>query len=170
VPTSGSWPERLVWREVGSGAKFRNGDTVFARITPCLENGKTAFIQCLANGEIAWGSTEFIVIRSLPPLPAAYSYLLARDPAFRTHAIQSMTGTSGRQRAQAEALARFRVVSPPEPVARAFAKLVEPTFEAIRDNCRQSETLTAVRDLLLPKLLSGEIRSKKAEEIVGEIA
>lgn len=168
VPTTGSWPERPVLREPGSGAKFRNGDTVFARITPCLENGKTAFIQCLEEGAVAWGSTEFIVMRSRPPLPAAYSYLLARDTSFRTHAIQSMTGTSGRQRAQAEALGIFPVTRTSGEVAKAFGTVVDPCFAKIKANSEECETLAALRDLLLPKLMSGEIRVKDAVRIAGE--
>ena len=96
LPTSGSWPDLPALREFGSGMRFRNGDTLLARITPCLENGKTAFVQNLPQGALAWGSTEFIVLRPKAPVPAEYAYLLARDKAFRDHAIRSMTGTSGR--------------------------------------------------------------------------
>ena len=105
LPTSGSSSDDAVLREFTSGTRFRNKDTLLARITPCLENGKAAFIQSLLNYAVGWGSTEFIVMRAIPPVPPEYAYLLARNPDFRAHAIQSMTGTSGRQRAQTEALA-----------------------------------------------------------------
>lgn len=167
IPTTGSWPERPISRIPGSGARFRNGDTVFARITPCLENGKTAFIQNLGAEDVAWGSTEFIVMRAKAPMPAPYSYLLARDEAFRAHAIRSMTGTSGRQRAQTEALEHFDVTVPEAKISTAFGDAVNPLFQRIKANSEESEILAAVRDLLLPKLMSGEIRVKEAEQMVG---
>ncbi len=87
------------------GSKFRNGDTIFARITPCLENGKTSFISNLNDNEIAFGSTEFIVVRvkesiSLP----LFVYYLMITKRVRNKAIISMTGSSGRERVQQIAL------------------------------------------------------------------
>ena len=83
LPTSGSSTDTAVLREFKSGTRFRNGDTLLARITPCLENGKTAFVQSLQDGEVGWGSTEFIVMRAMPPVPPEYPYLLGRDVDFR---------------------------------------------------------------------------------------
>jgi type I restriction enzyme S subunit len=108
LPIHGSTSDLPILREYSLGTRFRNGDTLLARITPCLENGKTAFVQNLPDNMVGWGSTEFIVMRCNMPVPKAVSYLLAREPAFRRHAIQSMTGTSGRQRASAEASRRIR--------------------------------------------------------------
>ncbi len=56
LPTSGCWPEPPVARPFGCGMRFRSGDTLLARITPCLENGKTAFIQCLPDTTVGWGN------------------------------------------------------------------------------------------------------------------
>ena len=120
LPTSGSSPDKPVLREYKSGTRFRNGDTLMAWITPCLENGKTAFVQSLPKDAVGWGSTEFIVLRAMQPVPAEFTYLLARDPIFRAHAIQSMTGTSGRQRARTEALATYLVAYPASYVWREF--------------------------------------------------
>jgi type I restriction enzyme S subunit len=168
LPTSGSWPEPPVIRDFGSGMRFRNGDTLLARITPCLENGKTAFVQCLPDDTVGWGSTEYIVMRPKAPVPAGYAYLLARDDAFREHAIRSMTGTSGRQRAQGDSVATFKLASPPdENLWHAFEKLVSPTFESIKSNAKASETLSALRDTLLPKLISGELRIAEAERFLA---
>lgn len=159
LPTSGSWPEPPVIRDFGSGMRFRNGDTLLARITPCLENGKTAFVQCLPDDTVGWGSTEYIVMRPKAPVPAGYAYLLARDVAFREHAIRSMTGTSGRQRAQDDSVATFKLASPPdEDLWYAFERQVSPTFESINSNAKASETLSALRNTLLPKLVSGQVR------------
>ena len=156
----------MVLREFKSGKKFRNGDTLLARITPCLENGKTAFVDVLDEGEVAWGSTEYIVMRTKDPLPKFYSYVLARSEHFREHAIRSMTGTSGRQRAQADMVAAYEVVIPPKSVASAFGALGQNWFSKIRCNAAESKTLAELRDTLLPKLMSGEIRVADAEREV----
>jgi type I restriction enzyme S subunit len=168
MPTRGHVPLRVVERPYTSGTRFTNGDTLLARITPCLENGKTAFVDFLAPNEVGWGSTEFIVLRPKPPLPAEFGYCLARDPDFREFAIQSMTGTSGRQRVQPEALARYLLVVPSDGVAKAFGALVEPWFRKASASERESRTLAALRDAILPKLIRGEIRVKDAEQFLKE--
>lgn len=87
------------------GSKFKNGDTLFARITPCLENGKTALVDGLREGEVAFGSTEFIVLRSREGISdPQYVYYLATSSSFRNIAIKSMVGSSGRQRVQLSVL------------------------------------------------------------------
>lgn len=167
LPTSGSWPEPPIMRDFGSGMRFRNGDTLLARITPCLENGKTAFVQCLPDDTVGWGSTEYIVMRPKSPVPAEYAYLLARDDDFREHAIRSMTGTSGRQRAQRDSVAAFKLASPlDENLWHAFARQITPIFDSIKSNAKASETLSALRDTLLPKLISGELRINDAEKLL----
>lgn len=93
------------YEKYSGGSKFRNGDTLVARITPCLENGKTAFVDFLDDKEIAFGSTEFIVMRAKEGLTIPeYVYYLAISPWFRNKAISLMTGTSGRQRVQVDPL------------------------------------------------------------------
>jgi type I restriction enzyme S subunit len=171
LPTSGPISDPAISREFTSGTRFRNGDTLLARITPCLENGKTAFVQSLPTNTVGWGSTEFVVLRSRSPVPPAYSYLLARDPSFRAHAIQSMTGTSGRQRARTEALATYPVARPSnEAIWSAFGSVIEPLFDRIRLNGEEARTLAQTRDLLLPKLMSGEIRIGDADKTVEAAA
>ena len=91
--------------EFGGGSKFCNGDTIMARITPCLENGKTAFVDILDDNEIAFGSTEFIVMRARDGVSdPQFVYYLATSPMFRSIAIKSMVGSSGRQRVQQSVL------------------------------------------------------------------
>lgn len=158
IPTTGPNADQPVLREYGSGTRFRNGDALLSRITPCLENGKTAFVNNLPEGAIGWGSTEFIVLRSNPPVPAAVSYLLARDPDFRRHAIRSMTGTSGRQRADSSSIAAYSVSLPSDSrLWSSLGKIIDPLFERIAFNAAEAETLAATRDALLPKLMAGEI-------------
>lgn len=90
------------------GSKFRNGDTIMARITPCLENGKTAFVDILEKDEVAFGSTEFIVLRAKEGISdPQFIYYLAISPSFRNVAIKSMVGSSGRQRIQQSVLEEF---------------------------------------------------------------
>ena len=151
----------LAWedREFGSGMRFINGDALIARITPCLENGKTAYVDFLEDGQVGWGSTEYIVMRSKPPLPTACAYFLARTDDFRAHVIQNMTGTSGRQRAPAECLNKYQFVMPSEQVARRFGELIAPMLSTMKTNDEESASLAAARDALLPKLLNGEISS-----------
>lgn len=170
LPTSGGWPEPPVLRPFGSGMRFRNGDTLLARITPCLENGKTAFVQCLPDNEVGWGSTEFIVMRPRRPVPKEFGYLLARDEAFRAHAIRSMTGTSGRQRVQADSVAAFPVaMTSNEGLWQEFARVVIPAFKSIKANAEAIETLAQLRDTLLPKLISGELRVNNADAILETV-
>ena len=140
---------------------------LFPTSTPPLinyENGKTAYIQSLPAETVGWGSTEFVVMRSVPPTPPEYTYLLAREEAFRTHAIQSMTGTSGRQRAQKESLASYRVAFPNECVWDAFASRVAPLLSRIGMNALESRSLASLRDTLLPKLMSGELPPRALED------
>jgi len=168
MPINGHIPYEITNRPFSSGTRFINGDTLLARITPCLENGKTAFVDFLKEGEVGWGSTEFIVLRPKPPLPAEFGYCLARDPQFRDFAIQSMTGTSGRQRVPPEALSHYKIVTPDEAVAKEFGKIVQPMFSRASKSDKESRALTALRDSLLPKLIRGEIRVKDAERFLKE--
>jgi type I restriction enzyme S subunit len=145
-----------------------NGDTLVARITPCLENGKTAFVDFMQEGQIGWGSTEFTVLRPKPPLPEEFAYCLARSSIFREFAIQSMTGSSGRQRVPAESLNHFQLVAPSKPIAEAFGIQVKTLFARANIALQELRVTTAMRDVLLPKLISGEIRVKDAERFLKE--
>ncbi|WP_349370533.1 hypothetical protein [Salinarimonas sp.] len=167
LPTGSAIAQVPVRRPFASGSKFRNGDALLARITPCLENGKTAFVTDLQANEVGWGSTEFIVMRALPPVPRPFSYLLARYERFREHAIRSMTGTSGRQRADAQAIAQFPLSIPDDAaIWSGFSELVDPIFALVAQNSVASRTLAETRDLLLPKLMSGEIRVRDVEAVL----
>ncbi|WP_018609577.1 restriction endonuclease subunit S [Uliginosibacterium gangwonense] len=168
VATSGHTVAGVVEREMGSGTKFVNGDTLLARITPCLENGKTAFVDFLSDDQTGWGSTEFVVLRPKSPLPPYHGYLLSRHPAFREHAIQSMSGTSGRQRVQNDVLGRYPVVVPCVALATAFGDLVGSTQQKIISNHQQAQTLATLRDTLLPRLISGALRLPEAEAAIAE--
>lgn len=163
IPERGSQITNFIYREMTSGSKFINGDTLFARITPCLENGKTAYVDILKENEIAWGSTEFIVMRSRENIPLFISYLIARLDSFRNFAMQSMSGTSGRQRADKNVIEQLDWVIAPNKLYTLFGNLVNNYPLIMRNNSQQNKTLTELRDTLLPKLLSGEIDVSNVE-------
>lgn len=158
VPTVGHVPVMPIDRAYTSGSRFKNGDTLLARITPCLENGKTAHVDFLDDNEVGWGSTEFVVLRPRAPLPPYFGYLLARTEIFRANAIQSMTGSSGRQRVRVDRLKQFPLVLPSDQVAECFARVVEPLRESILANEKRAAMLADLRDTLLPRLISGKLR------------
>jgi type I restriction enzyme S subunit len=152
-----------------SGSRFANGDVLLARITPCLENGKTALVDFLTDGEVGWGSTEFIVLGPKPPIGTSFIYCLARHPDFRVHAIQAMTGTSGRQRVDVACFSHYWLAVPDAAIAQRFEEQVKSWFQKMKANDDESQTLAAIRDTLLPKLLSGDIRVKEAEKFVERV-
>ena len=139
-----------------SGSKFQNGDTLLARITPCLENGKTAFVNGLESDEGAIGSTEYIVMRSKRLNPYMV-YLLSRTNKFRQYAINSMSGSDGRQRVKADQLKLLAYLLPPTGVIQSFGRMISPMFETVFSLNKQIFAATQARDRLLPKLMSGEV-------------
>jgi len=159
LPESGSSVDHFIERVFNSGSKFQNHDTLFARITPCLENGKTAFVDFLSDDEAAFGSTEFIVMRAKENVSPYYAYFLARNNSFREFAIKSMSGTSGRQRVQTEMLNDFELNEIDFSKMNKFHSFTESIFQKIKSNFQESQILSSIRDSLLPKLMSGEIEA-----------
>lgn len=128
--------------EFSGGTKFSNGDTIMARITPCLENGKTAFIDCLNKDEVAFGSTEFIVLRAKPGVSdAQFVYYLATSPEFRQVAIKSMVGSSGRQRVQQPVLENLELVVPELPEQKRIGKFLAAIDDKIALNAKINDNL-----------------------------
>ena len=139
-----------------SGSKFQNGDTLLARITPCLENGKTAYVSGLKSDEGAVGSTEYIVMRA-KTINSYMVYLLARTDDFRQSAINSMSGSDGRQRVKSDKLKMLDYLHPTSELVEKFENVEEPIFEKIYRLSKQMQQPKQARDLLLPKLMSGEV-------------
>jgi type I restriction enzyme, S subunit len=105
--------EPPILKRTNTGSKFQNGDTLLARITPSLENGKTAYVESLEDNQVGVGSTEFIVLSGKPNVTTnLFVYYIARTPMFRNTAIQFMTGTSGRQRVQESVFDNFKIQIP----------------------------------------------------------
>lgn len=158
TPAQGHRAIEWINREFRSGSKFTNGDTLLARITPCLENGKTAFVDFLKEGQTGWGSTEFIVLHPKEPLPPEFGYFLARSNEFREFVIQNMSGTTGRQRVPNTCFSNYLISNPPEQLSRSFGTQVKDIMTLIKENDNQSRALREIRDTLLPKLMSGQVR------------
>ncbi len=130
--------------EFAGGSKFCNGDTIMARITPCLENGKTAFVDVLAEGEVAFGSTEFIVMRAKEGISdTQFIYYLATSPAFRNVAIKSMVGSSGRQRVQQSVLDELILTVPPLEEQKKIGKILAILDQKITQNNLINDNLAA---------------------------
>lgn len=158
VQSTSANPSDWYYREYKGGTKFQNGDTLLARITPCLENGKTAYVQFLENNQIGWGSTEFLVLRTKAPYPNFCSYLLAKNEDFRSFAIKTMTGSSGRQRVQTDSLKNYVLGKPSNEGVQLMTEQLIPIEDKLKVNAQQIKTLEKLRDTLLPKLMSGEVR------------
>jgi len=130
--------------EFNGGAKFCNGDTVMARITPCLENGKTAYVDMLDDGEIGFGSTEFIVMRAKTGISdPQFVYYTAINPVFRNVAIKSMVGSSGRQRVQQSVLEELELSVPDLDEQRRIGDFLARIDEKIALNDRINDNLLA---------------------------
>ena len=129
----------------GSGSRFQSGDTLMARITPCLENGKIARYQALGDKLEAHGSTEFIVIRGRPNVTDNnFAYYLTKREEVRNYAVGQMTGTSGRQRVPVDSLGHLTVPLPPLPEQRAIAHILGTLDDKIELNRRMNETLESM--------------------------
>ena len=124
------------------GTKFRNGDTIMARITPCLENGKTAMVSILDKDEIGFGSTEYIVFRAKEGITDPFFiYYLVTSSEIREPAIKSMVGSSGRQRVQTDVIANLTIKLPPLPIQQKIAAILSSLDDKIELNNKINENL-----------------------------
>jgi type I restriction enzyme S subunit len=131
--------------EFSGGSKFRNGDTLLARITPCLENGKTAKVTILDDGEVGYGSTEYIVMREKTRITDGdFVYYLSISPKFRDIAIKSMVGTSGRQRVQLDVIENTIMAIPSLKEQKAIAATLSCLDDKIELNNRINKNLEEI--------------------------
>lgn len=128
----------------GGGAKFKNGDTLLARITPCLENGKTALVSCLPQNINGFGSTEFIVLAPRSDIDINYLYYLVRSDEFRNYAISRMEGTSGRQRVPNNAVAQYSFICPPESYRKFIGDFLASLDDRITLLSETNDTLESI--------------------------
>ena len=123
------------------GTKFRNGDTIMARITPCLENGKTAKIDILEEGEIGFGSTEYIVFRAKKGVDEDFLYYLICSSMVREPAIKSMVGSSGRQRVQTDVVKNIDIAVPTYEEQRLIGRIFRNIDDKIKINNQINKNL-----------------------------
>jgi type I restriction enzyme, S subunit len=165
----GMRPTKIAARPYAGGARFEPGDTLMARITGSIEHGKGAFVDFLAQPGA--GSTEFLVLRAKPPLTAEATFLLSREDRVRSHAIASMTGSSGRQRVPVTAFDDILIALPPDCDSwRGEAEFLRAVFAQSRIRWAESQTLAEVRDALLPELIAGRIRVPDTDDTAEAVA
>ncbi|WP_114934477.1 restriction endonuclease subunit S [Haemophilus influenzae] len=149
LPTNTKFIKQTDEKPFSGGSKFKNGDTLFARITPCLENGKTGKVTNLKDEIIGHGSTEFIVMSAKEPeFDEDYIYYFARLPEFREFAQQRMVGTSGRQRVAWQDLAEFEFIFPPKEQRKKAAALLNIYDQKIDLNTQINQTLEQIAQAL----------------------
>ena len=137
------------------GTKFRNGDTIMARITPCLENGKTAQVSILNDGEVGFGSTEYIVFRAKEGIADKdYLYYLVCSPKVREPAIKSMVGSSGRQRVQTDVVKNLEIDVPPLVEQEKIGSFLKALDDKIALNDRINKNLEQQIELILLKTIN----------------
>lgn len=139
---------KIDYGEFRGGTKFRNGDTLLAKITPCLENGKTAFVNCLQEDEIGFGSTEFIVLRAKENIDERFLYYLSISPEFRKQAISLMEGTSGRKRVNENALKISDFLIPDFEEQRKIANILSAIDDKIQINNQINQELEVIAKTL----------------------
>ena len=162
LPTKGTFPSDWTFKEYNGGMKFQNGDTIMARITPCLENGKTAYINFLDENEVAFGSTEYIVLSAQEGFCSELLYFLARYEDFVSYAVAHMNGSSGRQRVSGNDIANFVMPEITNETMDVVSEKLHGIMEVVKNNSLESRRLAEIRDTLLPRLMSGEL---KLEEV-----
>lgn len=149
LPTADRAIPSYTFREAnGSGSKFQNGDTLLARITPCLENGKGGLVRGLPGDGVGHGSTEFIVLRPLRKAEEDFVYYVSRLPAFREFAIQQMTGTSGRQRVAWQSLRDFEIVELSPSTREGIGDILGALDDKIELNRNTNQTLEEIAQAL----------------------
>lgn len=148
LPTNGCIPTGDEIKPYNGGVRFINGDTLIARITPCLENGKAAYINLLGDGEVAFGSTEYIVFAAKDIMPSSFYYFLIRNSQFVTFALQFMNGSSGRQRVSGEELASFPLVKPSVERLKAFDKVGSMVLSQMKENTNEILKLKSLQDTI----------------------
>ncbi len=141
-----------VFREFSGGSKFINGDTLMARITPCLENGKTVFVDILEENEVAGGSTEFIVLSGKEGKTInEFVYYLTISPEIRQKVIQSMTGTSGRQRVENDIFKKIIINLPAIDEQYAITKILSDLDTKIEINHQMNKILESIAQTLFKR-------------------
>ena len=153
------------------GTKFRNGDTIMARITPCLENGKTAQVSILNDGEVGFGSTEYIVFRAKEGIADKdYLYYLVCSPEVREPAIKSMVGSSGRQRVQTDVVKNLEIDVPPLIEQEKIGSFLKAFDDKIALNDRINKNLEQQAQAIYQQMFIDNASSDWTEGTLSDIA
>ncbi|MBF0744051.1 restriction endonuclease subunit S [Micrococcus yunnanensis] len=168
LPEHGLLVTHWTWEDRAAGTKFRNGDTLMARITPCFENGKMALVDFLEKGEVGVGSTEYIIFRPKEDIPPILPYAVIASDDYRDFAAGRRTGTSGRQRVQTAEVGEFGIRLPEPADLAQFGGFADTLLGRLGAARTENNTLARTRDELLPQLMSGRITVKDAEKRVEE--
>ena len=158
------------------GTKFRNGDTIMARITPCLENGKTAKVAVLDDGEVGFGSTEYIVFRAKDGIDEDFIYYLVCSPLVREPAIKSMVGSSGRQRVQTDVVQNLEIMVPDYEEQKRISGILKSLDDKIAANTEVNKNLEQQAQALFKawfvnfEAFSGEMPNEWISSKFGDIA
>ena len=153
-----------------SGAKFRNGDTIMARITPCLENGKIAKVNILDEGEIGFGSTEYIVFRAKEGIDTDYLYYLVCSSIVREPAIKSMVGSSGRQRVQTDVLRNLDIKVPSVEEQKVISGILRDLDDKIKLNNTINNNLEQQDQSIYKQMFIDNASSDWMEGTLSDIA
>ena len=158
--------------EYKGGVKFRNGDILMARITPCLENGKISQVSILDYNEIGAGSTEFIVLREKEGISDKdFIYYLSNSEYFKEPAIKSMVGSSGRQRVQRDVVENLEIYVPPLETQKKIGKVLSFFDKKISLNKKINKNLQKQINILFKSFfINFEFYDGKYQEtLFGEI-
>ena len=161
---------QFVFEEYKGGTKFRNDDTIMARITPCLENGKVAKVSILSTDEIGFGSTEYIVFRAIDGVSDAdFLYYLICSPLVRNPAIKSMVGSSGRQRVQTDVVANLDIEWPPLEEQRKIGGLLKTFDDKIKLNNEINNNLEQQAEALFRSLFVDNANPTWKEGVLSDL-
>ena len=151
------------------GTKFRNGDTIMARITPCLENGKTAKVAVLDEGEVGFGSTEYIVFRAKDGIDEDFIYYLVCSPLVREPAIKSMVGSSGRQRVQTDVVQNLEIMVPDYEEQKQISGILKSLDDKIVVNTEINKNLERQAEALFHSLFVENINPIWKDGVLSDL-
>ncbi|MGG1417541.1 restriction endonuclease subunit S [Bacillus subtilis] len=160
-------PEEREYIKVKKGYTFfLENDVLFAKITPCMENGKSAIAKNLKNG-FGFGSTEFHVIRTSEYINEKYIHYLVRSQKFRLEAKGEMTGAVGQQRVPKEFLINYHLPLPPKEEQDAIVRILDDIL--IKDECSKlnlemESKLEFLKQSILSKAFRGELGTNDPNE------
>lgn len=146
LPLKGCIPVGGEYKPYNGGMRFINGDTILARITPCLENGKAAYINILDENEVAFGSTEYIVLSPKENVPSSFFYFLARNSTFISYAVAHMNGSSGRQRVSGSDIANYPIKEPNKDELQMFDKYASKVLYEMKVSALEIEKLKELQE------------------------